>query len=516
MELSGSWILPVLYGIGSLWVLMHSARYWQIARLTSALALIATVVAAVAIFVGARFDPVASDAVGLVCAILVATLGWVIINYSARYLEGEPGQVGFVRAMLFTLLCVGLLVVSRHLLIIVLAWSGTSLGLHHLLTFYRHRKAAQIVAHKKFLVSRLAEICLALALGLVYYSTGTLALDGLNAYLAGATSLPVPLHLAAVLFALAAILKMAQLPLHGWLIQVMEAPTPVSALLHAGVVNIGGFVLIRLAELLSLAPAAQALLVIVGSCTAVLAGLVMLTRVSIKVRLAWSTCAQMGFMLMEIGLGLYALALLHLVAHSLYKAHAFLFSGDTVNSVRRHSLFEASASDRSLLLYGAAVVVSAALVGGSLLVWQLFLPAVTVPTIALFILALGLASLMWLEQGLTLRQLTRGIISALALIQFYMIWHVLFGELVADSAGSNAPLIIWVVLVFSAFYACQSWLRRYPEGKFSSAVYPWVYAGFYLDETFTRLTFKIWPVKFSPTQAQTPVNRYSTPKGELP
>lgn len=84
-----------------------------------------------------------------------------------------------------------------------------------------------------------------------------------------------------------------------------------------------GFVLLRVAELIGLVPSAQWLLVIVGSLTAVLAGMVMLTRISIKVRLAWSTCAQMGFMLMEIGLGLYELALLHLVAHSLYKAYAF-------------------------------------------------------------------------------------------------------------------------------------------------------------------------------------------------
>ncbi len=115
----------------------------------------------------------------------------------------------------------------------------------------------------------------------------------------------------------------------------MEAPTPVSALLHAGVVNMGGFVLLRVAELIGLVPS-QWLLVIVGSLTAVLAGMVMLTRISIKVRLAWSTCAQMGFMLMEIGLGLYELALLHLVAHSLYKAYAFLSSGEAVERARLH------------------------------------------------------------------------------------------------------------------------------------------------------------------------------------
>ena len=140
---------------------------------------------------------------------------------------------------------------------------------------------------------------------------------------------PVPLsiHIAALLLAISAIIKCAQLPLHGWLIQVMEAPTPVSALLHAGVVNLGGFMLIRLASVIYTTQAAQALLVVMGCLTAVVGSLVMSTGISIKVHLAWSTCAQMGFMLVECGLGLYALAFLHLLAHSLYKAHSWVQAG---------------------------------------------------------------------------------------------------------------------------------------------------------------------------------------------
>lgn len=515
MSISGGWVLPAIYATGSLWVFCHSGPHWRAARCTAVLALIATVCVGAATLVRAQIEPIASDPVGLICAVLVAALGWVIIQYSARYLDGETGQVGFVRAMLFTLMAVGVLVVSRNLLVIALAWTGTSLGLHHLLTFYRHRKTAQVVAHKKFLVSRLAEVCLAFALALVYHATGTLSLDGLNSYLAAADTLPASLHVAAVFFALAAILKTAQLPLHGWLIQVMEAPTPVSALLHAGVVNMGGFVLIRLAELLSMAPFAQALLVLVGTSTAVLAGLVMLTRVSIKVRLAWSTCAQMGFMLMEIGLGLYALALLHLVAHSLYKAHAFLSSGDTVNHVRKNSLLEPADAARSMFRYLGAVPLSAGLVALSLLVWQSFLPTMSVPIVALFILTLGLSSLIWSEHGMAARLLLQAVLSAVMLIQLYMIWHLLFAELVPEPQAGIGLLAVWVMVCFSGFYLCQAWLRLHPQGRFSRAVYPWVYAGFYLDESFTRLTFRLWPVRFSPAQAQTLTKRYVIPKGHM-
>ncbi|HEY9147369.1 MAG TPA: NADH-quinone oxidoreductase subunit L [Gammaproteobacteria bacterium] len=511
----GAWLLPAIYAAGCLLAFGQPRHHWKIAKFTAAAALLTTLASVLGGLAWRQFAPLALDSVGLTVALLVAVLGWVIINYSSRYLNGEPGQLRFVRAMLFTLAAVGILVVSRHLLVIVLAWTGTSLGLHHLLTFYRERKAAQVVAHKKFLVSRLAELCLVLALWLVYHTTGSLTLDGLDAYLATVVGLPAPLHAAALLFALAAILKTAQLPLHGWLIQVMEAPTPVSALLHAGVVNIGGLVLIRLAELISLAPAAQVALVLVGSLTAVLAGLVMLTRISIKVRLAWSTCAQMGFMLMEIGLGLYELALLHLVAHSLYKAYAFLGAGETVRLARMNDFTLPGRAARSPLWYLGAVAAGAALVAGSAAAWGLFMTGLAVPPVALLIVALGLASLLWLEPGYTPGLLIRGVLQVLALTQLYLIWHLLFAGLAPAAAAPASPLVAWVVLCFGVLYGSQVWLRCYPDGRFARVLYPWAYCGFYLDETFTRFTFKIWPVKLSLVQAQTLANRHPALQGEV-
>jgi len=509
------WLLPITYAVGCLLVFSKSNRLWKVAKFTAGAALLAAITIVLTALIWGQFAAAAFDTVGLTLALLVAVLGWVIINYSSRYLNGEPGQVRFIRAMLLTLTAVCVLVVSRNLLTIVLAWSVTSLGLHHLLTFYRERKAAQIVAHKKFLVSRLAEVALAVALLLVYQATGTLWLDDLKAYLATQESLPLSLHVSALLFALAATLKTAQLPLHGCLIQVMEAPTPVSALLHAGVVNMGGFVLIRLAELISLAPLAQALLVVVGSLTAVLAGLVMLTRISIKVRLAWSTCAQMGFMLMEIGLGLYELALLHLVAHSLYKAHAFLSAGETVRHARNSDLLWSARVVRAPLWYVGAVVVSAALVFGSASVWQLLEPSLVLPPVALIIVAFGLAPLFWAEQGATYALLIRGAAKVIALTQLYLLWHLLFAGLAPAAANAAAPAVLWVLICFTVLYGTQVWLRSFPRGRFARSFYPWAYCGFYLDETFTRLTFRIWPVKFSPVQAQTLANRNLTFQGEL-
>jgi NAD(P)H-quinone oxidoreductase subunit 5 len=171
-----------------------------------------------------------------------------------------------------------------------------------------------------------------------------------------------PLQLNALALVLAVVLRTALLPVHGWLMQVMEAPTPVSALLHAGVVNLGGFVLIRFAPLLKQAAPARALLLVFGLAiaTAVLAGM-LLTRISIKVRLAWSTVAQMGFMLLECALGRYTLAALHLIGHSLYKAHAFLSASTVVHQTRLQALNSPSSPTALSLALAPTITISVVL-----------------------------------------------------------------------------------------------------------------------------------------------------------
>ncbi len=507
------WLLPVLFFSAFLLSLRYPLQSWTLAKGSARLSLGATAVTLIAAAAGHLTLNLQPDITGLTLMLLVALLGWVITRFAYRYLQGEgqAQQARFVQAMLFTLTSVGLLITSQHLLIIALAWSGTSLGLHYLLTHYSERKAAQIVAHKKFIVSRFAEIALVIALVLIWQTAGTLSLPQLNDYLATQVAtqeaLPASLHWAAALFALAAILKTAQLPLHGWLIQVMEAPTPVSALLHAGVVNMGGFVLIRLAELLSLAIVAQWLLVIVGSLTAVLAGLVMMTRISIKVRLAWSTCAQMGFMLMEIGLGLYELALLHLVAHSLYKAYAFLSSGETVAQSRISDFFNKQKKHHVLLSTLISPLLALAVVLGSLTLWQIALPTLQLSAAVTLILVLGFTPLLWQEQRFRVSTLFTGLLRSTLLTQLYLIWHLVFTQLAPAATAAGSAMIIWVGICFALLYLLQTWIRLWPEGRIARRLFPWAYNGFYLDETYTRLTFKYWPARLSPQQAQTRFNR---------
>jgi len=239
--------------------------------------------------------------------------------------------------MAATLAAVLLLVQAGDLVLLVAAWIATSLTLHRLLLFYPDRVQAVRAARKKFVVARLGDAALAIAALLLFVGFGTLDIATMLAAARDGAA-PAVAAWAAGLLALAAILKSAQFPTHGWLTEVMETPTPVSALLHAGVINAGGFLLIRFADVMLSSPSVLAALVAIGGITALVGGLTMLAQPAVKSSLAWSTIAQMGFMIMQCGLALFPLALLHIVAHSLYKAHAFLASGhavETVAAIRR-------------------------------------------------------------------------------------------------------------------------------------------------------------------------------------
>jgi len=228
--------------------------------------------------------------------------------------------------------------------------------------------SVQRAARKKFIVSRIGDVALVGAVILLAISFGTGDIATILAAAREGEGLPLTVT-AAALLAVAALLKSAQFPTHGWLTEVMETPTPVSALLHAGVVNAGGFLLIRFADVMLQAPVVLAVLVMVGGFTALFGSLVMLTQSAVKTSLAWSTVAQMGFMILQCGLALFPIALLHIVAHSLYKAHAFLASGsaiETVASIKRPgpvAIPNAKAVGRAFLLALAIYAVIGLLFG---------------------------------------------------------------------------------------------------------------------------------------------------------
>jgi len=444
-----------------------------------------------------------SDALADVMLVLVCFIGWVIVGYSQSYLGGQRGQPRYIRNLMLTLAAVTLLVLSNNLLLLVLAWIASSLTLHALLTFFDQRPQALIAAHKKFLASRVADLCLLVAIAIVASQLGTLEIDQAVAAAQALPAYSTWLQVAAVLFVVTALIKCAQLPVHGWLIQVMEAPTPVSALLHAGIVNLGGFVLIRLGTLVADVPAAQALLVVVGGITAVVAAATMMTRVSIKVSLAWSTCAQMGFMLMQCGLGLYDLALLHIVAHSLYKAHAFLSAGTAVEQNRLQQMTP-PLPPLSGLAWFASAIVGVGIVAAAALAWGIRPEEAPALWAVSAVLALALVPLL---AGPLLRAggawVLAGLAGAFAVALAYFGLHLLFKQWLGAPTPANMGLVAWVIGCFVVLFIVQGAVRARPQGALSRKLYPWLFAGLYLDEVFTRLTFRVWPARL-PAKAAAP------------
>ena len=340
-----------------------------------ALAALAAALAAVLHFVlsGAQSAPlpgagalhmlVRLDMLSVTMLLLVTFIGWVVIRYAATYLDGEARQGAFMGWLAVTLAAVMLLVQAGDLATFAAAWIATGVGLHKLLLFYGDRAQARRAARKKFIVARMGDASLLAAVLVLGIGFGTTDIAAIAAAAAGG-EMPAGTVAAAGLLALAALLKSAQFPMHGWLTEVMEAPTPVSALLHAGVINAGGFLLIRFADVMLLAPGVLAALVMVGGFTALLGGLAMLAQPAVKTSLAWSTIAQMGFMIMQCGLALFPLALLHIVAHSLYKAHAFLASGGAVEqvaSIRRPGPVAVPGAGAVLRAFALALAVYAAI-----------------------------------------------------------------------------------------------------------------------------------------------------------
>lgn len=272
------------------------------------------------------------DVISVSLFVLICFLASILLMFSRNYLDGESRQGYFLGWLGLAIISVLGLVLTDSLVIFGICWMVSSLCLNRLLLFYPNRRVAIRAAKKEFLFARLSDLVLFVALVLLWRTFDTLSITE-QAQSVQAMEDGSGLFWAAGLLAVSAVLKSAQFPAHGWVTEVMEAPTPVSALLHAGIINAGGLALIRFSDVIVSSPAVLAFLVLIGGFTALFASLVMLTQSAVKTSLGWSTIAQMGFMILQCGLTLFPLAFLHILLHSLYKAHAFLSSGGAVKTV---------------------------------------------------------------------------------------------------------------------------------------------------------------------------------------
>lgn len=442
------------------------------------------------------------DRLSGIMLMLVAFIGAVVIRYSRHYLDGDPGQGRFFKWLAWTIAAVMTLVIAGHLVLFVAAWILTSLCLHRLLLFYPERRGARIAARKKFVFSRLGDLALILAGVWLYQVFGTLEFEALFAAADQTENHSLLLNAAAFALVLGAVIKSAQFPFHSWLPEVMETPTPVSALMHAGIINAGGFLVIRMSHILVQAPAALHLLAVIGTVTALFGSLVMLTQTNIKKSLAFSTVGQMGFMMLQCGLGAFSSAMLHIVAHALYKAHAFLSSGSVVD-IARSAWAPALRDNRHpgelLLAFIAALALT---VGGAGLFGLTFQEE---PGIVLLgaILQMALTYLLWnaLAHHAGPMQIGKALLIAAGVSLLYFALQTAFLQVLQGNIAGQMPIdslfdSILLTVVLAGFFTILMLQIQYPgptAAKVWQAAYVHIYNGFYISTLANRLINRSQP-----------------------
>ncbi|MGF1607686.1 MAG: proton-conducting transporter membrane subunit [Rhodothalassiaceae bacterium] len=295
------------------------------------------------------------DALSVFLALAVTFISGLTHLFSIRYMRGTAGYDGFFLRLTGLTGLVLLVLIADHMLVFWAAWTGMGLMLADLIGHVRRwpeARAAAALTRRSFLIGSAA---VAVALLVLNQGTGEAMISAALADLDTLTPDRAGMICVAVLAA--AVVQCGLIPAQRWLLSSMTAPTPVSAFMHAGLVNAGGILVVRLAPLFLSQPWALDALFLVGGVSALVASLGVLVQSDVKRALATSTVAQMGFMLLQCGLGFFASAMAHLILHGLYKANLFLGAGSALANAKRPD--EATAPAAPALLPGLVCAATA-------------------------------------------------------------------------------------------------------------------------------------------------------------
>ena len=302
---------------------------------------------------------VAVDGLTALMWVVVTFFSGIVHSYSRRYMAGSAHETSFFLGVFGFTAAVMALVAADHLALFAALWLAMGLVMATLigtLDGWNQARAAARVARRYFLAS---SALLGVALTVLWWATGATSISGIAAAAGG---LGGPAWLVAVTaLLLAAMIQSALVPFHRWLLSSMTAPTPASALMHAGFVNAGGILLLRFAPVVTVDGTFMLAVVVVGAASALLGKLLKSVQSAAKSELGCSTVGQMGFMIMQAGLGFFGAAVTHLVLHGFYKAYHFLSAG---GQVEHTSPAEGDARETSLA--GTAVVLATGVAGGAL------------------------------------------------------------------------------------------------------------------------------------------------------
>jgi NADH-quinone oxidoreductase subunit L len=285
---------------------------------------------------------------------LISAVSLIIYSYSTNYMYQDPHYRRYLALICFTDFVLISMVSSSNLMMLFLFWQLLSYLLYLLAHNHSHTPTLE-GAYKTFTVLRLADMALLMGIILAYQVYGTLELPDLFAR-ATASRTTVALWpgmdidaatAITLLMFVGAMGKSVQFPLHLWLPSSLFAPTPVHGLLHAGIINAGGFLINRLAPLFGMSSTTLHVAFVIGTSTAVIGASMMLVQNDIKKTLGLSTIGQMGYMIMECGLGAFSLAVFHLIAHGLFKATVFLNCGNVIQKARLEPHFPHTKHDQA-------------------------------------------------------------------------------------------------------------------------------------------------------------------------
>lgn len=262
------------------------------------------------------------DALTRLLLIFIFFISFIIYSYARNYLLSDNTRQRFLVQFSLVVTSVVLLAMSMNLFTAFVAWQFIGINLYLLLNHYHDDPAANKAAKKKFILNRLGDCSFLLAIVIAYQTQHTTLFDHMQ----------FDTHTALIcsLILISVMTKSAQLPFHSWLPDTMETPTPVSALMHAGVINAGAILLTRMSSLIVPLPSLCLIITLIGLATALIGTAWMQQQSDVKRQLAYSTMGQMGYMIMQCGLGAFPAAIFHLMAHGFFKATLFLNAGTTL------------------------------------------------------------------------------------------------------------------------------------------------------------------------------------------
>jgi NADH-quinone oxidoreductase subunit L len=272
------------------------------------------------------------DPLSIVFVLLITGVGSLIHIYSVGYMEHDPDRRRFFGELNLFVAAMLLLVLADNYLVLYVGWEGVGLASYLLIGFWSHKPSAAVAAKKAFLVNRVGDLGLSLAVMLMFTTFGTVAFDGVfnGARFASSGTMTA----IGLLLLLGACGKSAQAPLQSWLLDAMEGPTPVSALIHAAtMVTAGVYLVARSGAIYDVAPHARLAVEIVGTVTLVMGAIIGCAYDDIKKVLAASTMSQIGYMMLAVGIGpgAYAIGIMHLLTHGFFKANMFLGAGSVMH-----------------------------------------------------------------------------------------------------------------------------------------------------------------------------------------